>query len=131
MRSFRREMGTPEEVGYLKPFDLSRTKQDGVRNLLHDDVGVRVEPHMGVASFDGQDVFPQCGRGEALLCDEGVPIRSHGKSLLSSEKKERRLIRGGLSFSIYQRHTKLSENPASSGRRPTCVSWLQGSTTSC
>jgi len=47
MRSFRREMGTPEEVGYLKPFDLSRTKQDGVRNLLYDDVGVRVEPHYG------------------------------------------------------------------------------------
>jgi len=86
---------------------------------------------MAVVSFDGQDVFPQCGLAEALLSDDRVPIRSYGKSLLGSEKKECCLISGGLSFSINQGHPKLSESPASSGRMPTCVAWLQGSRSSC
>jgi hypothetical protein len=86
---------------------------------------------MGVVSFDGQDVFPQRGLAEALLCDDGVPIRRRGKSLLGSVKKECCLIRGGLSLGIYQGHPKLSESPASSGRMPTCVAWLQGSRSSC
>ncbi len=86
---------------------------------------------MGVVSFDGQDVFPQRGFAEALPCDDGFPIRSHSKSLLGLEKEECCLIRGGLSFSIYQGDPKLSESPASSGRMPTCVAWLQGSRFSC
>jgi len=129
--SFRRDIGTSEEVGCLKPFGLSRTIQYGVRNLLHDDAGGGVEPHMGVVSFDRQEVFPQCGFAKALLCDDGVAIRSHGKSLLGSEKKECCLIRGGLSFSMYKGQPKLNESPASSGRMPTCVAWLQGSRSSC
>jgi len=131
IRSFRREIGTSEEEGCLKLFDLSRTIPYGVRNLLYDDAGGRMEPHMSVVSFDGQDVFPQCGLAEALLCDDGVPNRSHGKSLLGSEKKECCLIRGGLSFSIYQGYPKLSESPPSSGRTPTCVARLQGIRSSC
>ncbi len=90
-----------------------------------------MEPPMSVVSFDGQDVFPQCGLAEALLCDDEVPNRSHGKSLLGSAKKEYYLIRSGLSFSIHQGHRKLSESPASSGRMPTCVVWLHGSRSSC
>ncbi len=86
---------------------------------------------MGVVSFDGQDLFPQRGIAEALPCDDGVPIRSHGKSLLGSVRKECCLIRSGLSFSIYQGHPKLSEGPASSGGMPTCVAWLQRSRSSC
>ncbi len=86
---------------------------------------------MGVVSFDGQDVFPQCGFAEALLCDDGVPIRSLGKYLLGSEKRGCCLMRGGLSFSIYQGHPKLSESPAGSGRMPTCVARLQWSRSSC
>jgi hypothetical protein len=86
---------------------------------------------MGVVPFDGQDVFPQHGLAEALLCDGGVPIRSHGKFLLSTEKKECCLFTVGPRFSMYQGHPKLSESPASSGRMPTCVAWLQGSRSSC
>ena len=86
---------------------------------------------MGVVSFNGQDVFPQRGFAEAPLCDEGGPIQSHGKSLLGSKKKECCLIRGALSFSISQGHPKLNESPASSGRMPTCMAWLQGSRSSC
>jgi hypothetical protein len=86
---------------------------------------------MGIVFFDGQDVFPQRGFAEALPCDDGVPIRSHGKSLLGSEKKECCLIRGGRSYNIYQGHPKLGESPASSGRMPTCVAWLQLSRSSC
>jgi hypothetical protein len=86
---------------------------------------------MGVVSFDGHDVFPQRGFAEAPLCDDGVSLRSHGKSLLGAEKKECYLIRRRLSFSICQGHPKLNESPASSGRMPTCVPWLQGSRSSC
>ncbi len=86
---------------------------------------------MGVVPFDGQDVFPQCGLAEALLCDGGFPIRGHGKFLLSIEKKECCLIRVGPSFSIYQGHSKLSESPASSGRMPTCTAWLPENRSSC
>ncbi len=131
MRSFRREIGTSEEAGFLELYDLSCTIQYGVRNLLYDDAGGPVEPHMSVVLFDAQDVFPQRGLAEALLCDDGVPIRSYGKSLIGSEKKECCLIRGGLSFSISQGHPKLNESPASSGRMPTCMAWLQGSRSSC
>jgi hypothetical protein len=81
--------------------------------------------------FDGQDVFPQRGLAEALVRDDGVPIRSHGKSLLGSEKKECCLIRGGLSSSIHHGHAKLSERRANSGRMPTCVVWSKGSSSSC
>jgi len=56
--------------------------------MLYDDAGGRVEPPMGVVPFDGQDVFPQRGLAGALLCDGGVPIRGHGRFLLSTEKKE-------------------------------------------
>ena len=131
MRSFRREIGTSEEAGCLEPFDLSCTIQYGVRNLQYDDAGGGVEPHMSIVSFDGQDVFSQRGLAEALLCDDGAPIRSYGKSLIGSEKKECCLIRGGLSFSISQGHPKLNESPANSGRMPTCMAWLEGSRSSC
>ncbi len=86
---------------------------------------------MGVVLFDGQDVFPQRGLAGILLCDAEVPIRSDGKFLLSTEKKECRLISVGPSFSIYQGHPKLSESPASSSRMPTCMAWLQGNRSSC
>jgi hypothetical protein len=127
----RRGIEASDEAGCLKLFDLSRTMQFGVRNMLYEDAGGRVEPPMGVIPFDGQDVFPQRGFAEALLCDGGVPIRGHGKFLLSTEKKVCCLIRVGPSFSIYQGHSKLSDSPASSGRMPTCTAWLQGNRSSC
>jgi hypothetical protein len=96
MRSFRRGIGTSEEVGCLKQFDLSRSIRYGVPNLLYDDAGGRVELLMSVVSLDGRGVSLKYGFAEALLCDDGVPIRSHGKSLLGSEKKECCLTRGGL-----------------------------------
>jgi len=131
MRSFRRKIRTSEEAGCLELYDLSCTTQYGVRNLQYDDAGGGVEPHMSVVSFDGHDGFPQRGFAEALLCDDEDPIRSHGKSLLGSEKKECCLTRGRPSFSISQGRPKLNESPANSGRMPTCVAWLQGSRSSC
>ena len=135
---------TSEAVGCPKLLDLSRAIRYGVRNWPYDDTGGRVEPHMGVVSLDGQDVFPERRLAEALPCDAGFLIRSHGKSLPGvgarfmngtdrggSEKKECCLIRRGLSFSIRERHPKLSEGPASSGRMPTCATWMQGRRSSC
>jgi hypothetical protein len=86
---------------------------------------------MSFISFDGRDVFLQRGLTEDLRCDDSVPIRSRGKPLLGSEKKEGCLIRGGLSFSINQGHLKLSESPASSGRMPICAACLQESSYPC
>ena len=84
-----------------------------------------------VVSFDGQNVFLRYGLAEPLPCDDGVPIRSHGKSLLGVEKKGCCLIRGGLSFSNYQGHRKLSESPASLCRMLICTAWLHGSRSPC
>ncbi len=86
---------------------------------------------MGVVPFDGQDVFPQRGLAGILLCDGEVPIRSHGKFLLSTKKKECCLISVGPSFSIYQGHPQMSESPASAGRMPTSMALLQGNRSSC
>jgi hypothetical protein len=86
---------------------------------------------MGVVRFDGQDVFPQRGLAEALLCDGEVAIRSHSKFLLSTAKKECCLITVGPRFSIYQGNPKLSESPANLGRMPTCTAWLAGIRSSC
>jgi hypothetical protein len=130
IRSFRKEIVT-SEVSCLKLFDLSRSIRYGVSNLLYDDAGGRVEPLMSVVSFDGRGVFLKYGLAEALLCDDGVPIRSHGKSSLGSEKKECCLTRGGLSFRTHEGQPKLSESPANSSRMPTCTAWLQGSRSSC
>jgi hypothetical protein len=127
MRSFGREIGTSEEAACLELFDFSCTIKYGVRNLLYDDAGGGAEPHMSVVYFDGHDGFPQRGFAEALLCDDEVPSRSHGKSLLGSEKKECCFTRGRPSFSISQRRAKLNESPANLGRIPTCVSRLQES----
>jgi hypothetical protein len=110
IRSFRRGIGTSEEVSCLKLFDLFRTIQYGVRNLLYDNAGGGVEPLMSVVSFDGRVVFLKYGLAEPPLYDDGVSIRSHDKSLLGSEKKQCCLISGGPSFSIYQGHAKLTES---------------------
>jgi hypothetical protein len=131
MLSFRREIGTPEEAACIELFDLSCTIKYGVRNLLYDDAAGGVEPHMSVVYFDGHDGFPERGFAEALLCDYGVPIRSYGKSLLGSEKKECCFARGRPSFSIYQRRPKLNESPANLGRMATCLARLEGSRPSC
>jgi len=64
----RRGIEASDEAGCLGLFDLSRTKQFGVRNMLYDDAGGRLEPPMGVVPFDGQGVFPQRGLAEALSC---------------------------------------------------------------
>jgi len=61
--------------------------QYDVPNLLYDDAARGLRPPMGVARFDGQDVFPQRGFPEDLVCDDGVPIRSHGKSFWLREKR--------------------------------------------
>jgi hypothetical protein len=131
MQSFRREIGTSEEAACLELFDLSCTIKCGVGNLLYDGAGGGVEPHMSVVYFDGHDGFPQRGFAEAMLCDDEVPIRSHGKSLLGSEKKECCFTRGRPSFSIYQRRPKLNESPANSGQIPTCTAWSRGSRSEC
>ncbi len=86
---------------------------------------------MSVITFDRQQVFQQRRLTEALLCEDGVLIRSHGKSLLGTEEKLCCLFRGGFSLSIYQGHHKLSESPASSGQIPTCTAWLRGSRSQC
>jgi hypothetical protein len=128
---FSRGIGTLEGVGCSKLFDLSHTIQYGVRYLLYDKAGGRVEPNMSVLTFDGEQVFQQRGLTGALLCEDGVLIRSHGKSLLGSEEKQCCLFRGGFSLSIYQGHLKLSESPVSSGQIPTCTAWLRGSRSQC
>ena len=130
IRSFRRGIGTSEEVGLSKLFDLSHTIQYGVRNLLYDEVGARVEPHMSVVTFDELHVFQQRGLAEALLCEDGVPIRGHDKSLLGSANKEC-LFRGGFGLNIHEGHNKLRESPASLGQILTCMTWLQGSRSQC
>jgi hypothetical protein len=127
----RRGIEASDEAGCLRLFDLSRTKQFGVRNMLYDDAGGQLEPPMGVVPFDGKGVFPQRGRAEALLSDGGFPIRGYGKFLLSAEKRVCCSIRVGPSFGVYQGHHKLSESPATSGRMPTCTAWLQGNRSSC
>lgn len=86
---------------------------------------------MSVVTFEGQQGFEQRGLTEAVLCEDGVLIRSYGKSLLGSEEKQCCLFRGGSSFSIYQGNLKLSESPASSGEIPTCAAWLRGSRLPC
>jgi len=55
-----------DEAGCLKLFDLSRTKQFGVRNMLYDDAGERVEhlwvssPLMGRTFFRSVDSLRLC-----------------------------------------------------------------------
>ena len=116
MRPFRRGIGTVEEV---------------VGCLLYDETGGRVELHMSVVTFDGEQGFRQRGLTEALLCEDPVLIRSHRKSLLGSGEEQYCLFKGGFSFNIYQGNLKLSESPESSGQIPTCVAWLRGSRFQC
>ncbi len=87
MRSFRRGIGISEEAECLELFDLparySMASPTCCMTMRAEELGAP----MGVVRFDAKDVFPQREFAEDLVCDDGVPIQSHGKCLARLREK--------------------------------------------